>query len=365
MLLLDALAVLGVANAAAYGFRLLQRGRRRRRWQRQPAVAAPGMQRELQRFLALQAPRAAMAVGVLDGVGERHLFAGQIDGAGSPCPDVRTRFELGSVTKTFTAALLQVMQDAGALAVGTPATQLLPTPALEHLASHTAGLPRLPVCAPMLAGLLLRPRQPYAWLDEAALRRWLQRHPLPCVERGYRYSNLGHALLGLALAEAGGSSFATLLQQHVLAPLQLAATGFHGPVATPHGRFGQRLAPWRMRAMCPAGGLRSDLADVCRWLRAHLEGKAPLDPQRLCAPRASAGTGTRRVALGWHVQRHHGETLIWHNGATGGSSAFVGFVPARGVAVAVLCSQAVPVDALALRLLDHALGRGDAAAPTT
>lgn len=351
--------------AQTFGLRLL-RAWRARRWQ--PDPGADPAQAALDRHLAVDAPAGALAAAIVTPTGTRRCYAGHVDGRDSPAPDADTRFEIGSITKTLTATLLVAMRRTGAVDPATPVDSLLPGPArlgrqsprpitLEDLATQHSGLPRLPWGPAMLAGLYLRPRQPYAWIGEGVLLRWLRGRRVRGVGQRYRYSNLGFGLLGLVLARRAQCTYEEALRQHVLDPLGMTATHLQSTAApgraVPHGPLGLRTPPWNLRALAAAGGLRSSLEDMLRWLRANLDLQAPIDAS-LHAPRAAAQSG-RRIALGWQISGSGDATIVWHNGATGGSCSLIAFAPAHRVGVVVLSSQAVSVDALGMRLLGDAI----------
>jgi CubicO group peptidase (beta-lactamase class C family) len=339
----------------------------RRRWRRKHHrgdPAADPVQTAADAFVAVDAPDAAVAIAIVTPEGVRQAFAGRLDGADSPAPDADTPFEVGSITKTFTAALLVAMEQAGRLQLDTPLDTLLPDAArsgrrhaatLADLASHSAGLPRLPWGLPMLAGLYLTPRQPYRFIGARALQHWLSRHDTR-HDQGYRYSNLGYGVLGAALATAAGSDYAQALHRFVLAPLGLADTRATADAdcAQPHSPLGRRVPAWDLGVIAPAGGIRSTLADMTRWLQANMAVSAPLDA-RLHAPRIRAGGAGRRVALAWQVDGDGDGRVVWHNGRTGGSSSMIAYVPARDIGVVALSNSAAGVHVLATSLLQYAV----------
>lgn len=344
-----------------------QRAMRRRR--HRPSPAADAMQRAVDAHVAVSAPAGALVAVAMTPQGTREFCAGHIDGRDSPAPDADTQFEIGSITKTFTATLLASMARKGLVTLDTPLDELLepdarlgrqsPRPVtLLDLAAHRSGLPRLPWGLPMLAGVLLTPSQPYRMLDESALRRWLRNRQVHNVGAAYCYSNLGYLVLGLVLARRAGLDYASALRRHVLDPLHLSATGLHphGSCAQPHGALGQRVDAWRRNDdLHGAGGLWSTLADMAAWLRANLDQREPVDAG-LHTAIADAATAGARIGLGW--QLHGAEPasrVVWHDGATGGSRSFIAFAPAHGVGVVVLSAQGVSVDALGIGLLNEAL----------
>lgn len=336
------------------------------RWR--PTTASDWVQEAVERFQAMEAPQGALAVGLVMPTAERSCFAGHVNGRASPPPDSDTRFEIGSLTKTFTATLLLCLQRAGHVEWGTTVDSLLPASGqlgrqqprritLEDLATHHSGLPRLPWGVAMLAGMYLYPRQPYAWINDRMIGRWLRRRRVHQVGERYRYSNLGFGLLGSLLARCIGTTYGEALRRHILEPLGMHSTTLatgkspdDSPVAQPHGILGSRTPAWSLSALEAAGGLRSSLADMLRWLRANLERTPPIDAD-LHAPRTDTNTAGRRIGLGWMIDGSGENAVIWHNGGTGGSRSFMAFMPSRRLGVVVLCSQAVSVDALGVALL--------------
>ncbi|MFI8364933.1 serine hydrolase domain-containing protein [Streptomyces sp. NPDC085612] len=320
---------------------------------------------------------------------------GEIRGAGStaagggstPGPD--TLFEIGSVTKTFTALALARMARAGTAGLDEPLADLLPTTAsvpsrdgrqitLQHLATHTSGLPRLP--KGMLPTLLLRPTHPdpYAHCTADALLSGLARTRLGAApgER-FRYSNLGAGLLGLALARRAGTEYEALVTREICAPLGMTDTVVTVDPARAersaqgHSRRGRARTPWNLADLAGAGALRSTATDLVAYARAQLD-IGPVPPDLAEAIRTSREVRHRTspfawVHLGWTAHRLHprqGSHLqIWHNGGTGGFCSFMGFDPEKGIAVIALGNTQHSVDRPAFDLLrtlqtEHAVPRG-------
>jgi D-alanyl-D-alanine-carboxypeptidase/D-alanyl-D-alanine-endopeptidase len=315
-----------------------------------------------------------VAVGVLRG-GRTWVVGSGTAGLGGPSPpDASTIFEIGSVTKVFTATLLAAMVEEGLLALDDPVQRYLPPgvklPArgraitLGDLATHTAGLPRLP------HGFFLRSvrhrRNPYAWFTVDDLYSGLPATRLRREPGGRpRYSNLGYGLLGQVLAVRAGCGYDQLVQERICRPLGLADTSVSVPAsardrfAQGHNRRGRPVPHWDLPALAGAGALRSTVADLLAFLRLQLgDGDQAL-------ARAAALTHASRVrrrgasvGLGWTRWPLLGteHELLFHNGGTGGFRSFVGFVPATHTAVAVLSNSVRSVDALGFRILHRIEG---------
>jgi serine-type D-Ala-D-Ala carboxypeptidase/endopeptidase len=318
-------------------------------------------------------------VGIALGVwwqGETWTFARGRMGAdqfGSPGPD--TIFEIGSVTKAFTATVLADMVAEGLVTLDDPVQRYLPAEVelsvrgrpitLADLATQTSGLPRLP------PGLVRRSlgqrRNPYAGFTEVDLERATSRTRLKSSPgEKLRYSNFGFGLLGYALARRAEQPFEQLVRERICDPLGLADTQISIPAeartrfADGHNRRGRRVSHWDLAALAGAGALRSTVADLLRFLELQLQqprtrlGRAAHATHE---PRAHRGRLTQ--GLGWAGLPLRGDSrqMLWHNGGTGGFRSFLGFVKESEAGVAVLSNCSRSVDAIGFRILE-ALGRG-------
>ena len=262
----------------------------------------------------------------------------------------QTIFEIGSVTKVFTALRLADMAERGQVRLSDPAARYLPggtgPVTLADLATHTSGLPRLP--PGMVWSALTHPRDPYANYPAARLVRAAHRS-LRASSRpnAYAYSNYGYGVLGYLLGQAAGSSYQALVAERVCGPLGLADTTFEVPQAA-RGRMAQghargRAVPgWHLGALAAAGGLHSTAADLAKLLRACLAAPAgtPLDASIRAVVRPRADIPSGQVGLAWHLTLCGDRELIWHNGMTGGYSAMIAFDPVRSLGVAALANAA-------------------------
>ncbi|MGI5473115.1 serine hydrolase domain-containing protein [Streptomyces sp. CA-132043] len=277
-----------------------------------------------------------------------------------------TRFEVGSLTKMFTALLLAEQKARGEVAFQDAAAHYLPAgthlPAggtaitLLHLATHTSGLPRLPpgLLRTALPRLLSNPYADFTRADllDALARTRLRSRPGTRV----RYSNFGVGLLGHAMcAAAGGLPYEELLAARILGPLALHHTNCTpGPTpraaATGYWR-GRPRPPFDIPGLPAAGAARSSARDLLTLTRALLLSHGDAVPATTPAPLRTAladvtrprltlpnGTG---LALLWNTRtRPDGSLLYHHSGGTRGCTAFAGFSPAHDTALVALANCA-------------------------
>jgi serine-type D-Ala-D-Ala carboxypeptidase/endopeptidase len=265
---------------------------------------------EVERLVAATLNRHARRhVGLAVGVwwqGESWTFArGRIFAGRSERPTAGTIFEVGSITKVFTATVLADMVEEGLAAPDDPVQRYLPDGVelpvhgrpitLADLATQTSGLPRLP------KGLIwrsLRQRDnPYAGFTDAELERAVTRaSPRRAPGEKLRYSNLGYGLLGHALALRTGQSYEQLVRSRICDPLGLADTRISIPTeATP-----------RSRTATTGEGVRSRTGTFRRWPARARSGR------RLPTSSASSSSSFVHRLRGWgarpsrRTRRAHG-----------------------------------------------------------
>ncbi|WP_158621545.1 serine hydrolase domain-containing protein [Streptomyces triticirhizae] len=288
---------------------------------------------------------------------------------GAP-PD--TLFEIGSVSKTFTALTLARLVVRGTVDWETPLAALLlearvPEGAgraitLGQLALHTSGLPRLP------HRLMPRGRRgaldPYARCTADALLAELAATRLRSAPgRKFRYSNFGAGLLGLALARHTGRSYDALIRDEIAAPLGMADTRVEldeeraARLAPGHSRTGRPRPRWHLADLAGAGGLHATTADLLKLALVELgDGSGELgravalthETERRIHRAHTIHPGWYGTRLPASLGRH---AVLFANGRTGGHHALLAVAPARQTAVVILSANARSVDRAGFDLL--------------
>ncbi|MCF7221247.1 serine hydrolase [Marilutibacter chinensis] len=323
---------------------------------------------------------ACFAVAVIDGTGDgdfdvRRTFA-CADGSTAPRIGPASAFEIGSVTKTMTAALLAGLIEAGQADLDDPLAGYLPgdvrVPTFEgqpvrlrHLVTHTSGLPALPPGVEMSD-----PTDPYAAITADDLLAALGRSTLAQApgER-FEYSNFASMLLSYAIARRAGEDLETLLDTRVFTPLGMGGAYINDrpqgiEEAAGHLPSGKVTPAWRFRTdLAGVGGVRATLDDMVAYVRGQL-GAAPeplaaaigLTQQPLSTPSAQP------IAMNWMLAPLDGRTVHAHEGGTGGFSSFVAFDRERRRGVIVLSDTAMTtlggLGSLGQHLLDARLPLG-------
>lgn len=306
----------------------------------------------------------AMVVAVVNG-DRSHVYSFGKLGNGK-APNAATMFQIGSITKTFTATLLAESVGQREIKLDTPVAKLLPTyklPSREgkqitlgELATQYSGLPRMPGNLDTAAD----PEDPYANYDAAKLKVFLAGYVLPRDPgSAYEYSNLGFGLLGDALAQRAGTSYAALLRAKILQVLGMSSTRttFSEPLASRwamgHDESGKSAKPWHLGALAGAGAINSTGEDMLLYLKANMEHSADTlsTAMQLAQKPLRDVNENERVGLAWMTRHDSDGDVVWHNGMTGGYASFMGFTADGRRGVVILTNVAQSVDDLGFATL--------------
>jgi CubicO group peptidase (beta-lactamase class C family) len=284
-------------------------------------------------------------------VGERAI------GGGVPVT-LQDQYQLGSISKSFTATVIAKQIEQGKLRWDTTLGQALAdvpmldaykSVTLEMLLSHTAGFPAN-VEQKSVYDWNLPPTEARAQYLKFALMTQPEFAPGQMVA----YSNAGYVVASLIAERAGGEPWDALVKEIVLEPLGMTC-GFgviFEPLTNPHPHI---LENGRAKALEPVAGsgnspvlngadnLRCNLNDLGKYLAAHLEGERGQDGivraesfKFLHRARANGGQDIR-AALGWFV---FPEGAIWHNGSNTLNYAEMILIPKQDTAIAVATNAA-------------------------
>ena len=269
-------------------------------------------------------------------------------------------FQIGSMTKVWTATVVMQLVDEGKLDLDAPIVDVLPELELadkdvaarvtmRHLLTHTSGIDgdvftdtgRGDDCLERYVALLA----------EAA-----QNHPLAAT---WSYCNSGFVLAGRVIEKLTDGTWDAAINQRLVGPLGMTHTGtlpeealLHraavGHISEP-GAEPERAPAWGLpRALGPAGLVNSTAADVLSFARMHLSGGLAPDGTRILSESALSAMTEHEAdlpdkytlgdswGLGWIRFGWDGRRLIGHDGNTIGQAAFLRVLPDEGLAVTLL-----------------------------
>lgn len=313
------------------------------------------------RYIVEDGETPGVVLGVLEADGTTRAVGYGSAGPGAAPPGPRWVFEIGSLTMTFTAALLADMVARGEVSLDDPVarylpgTVTLPSPGgyritLGDLATHRSGLPA-------------DPEDAHAGITTDHLYELVARAELERSGRRYAFSHLGYALLGHALARAAEQSYPELLRERVLDPLGMRMTGYTPDRAAgermARGHAGGRVVPHAVvaDAMHGATGLRSTAEDMLRFLRANAAPPGT-DLERAMRMaheiRVERGGPDRDAGYGFSWRTYvvgSAPSLVAHGGGTDGFTAQIHFDPERGIGTVLLANTRGFSDRIARSLL--------------
>lgn len=315
---------------------------------------------------------AGIVVGILEPNGRTRIVAFGDPGPGQRPLDGNTVFEIGSISKVFTATVLAELVQEGKVKLEDPVQKFLPSSVhvptrgeklitLGNLSEQNSGLPRMPTNFHPKD-----PSNPYADYTVQQLYDFVSAYQLPRDPgQQFEYSNLGVGLLGHALSLSTGQSYEQMEKKRVWDPLGMTHTAItFSPwmkehLALGHDDKGELAANWDLPTLAGAGAIRSTTVDMLKFASANLHperGKLQEAMAFAHEVRASAGGSNTSIGLNWMIQRAGTDTIVWHNGGTGGYRTFIGLEPSRKMAVVVMTnSGGAGADDIGLHLLDPAL----------
>ena len=236
----------------------------------------------------------------------------------------KTRFHLGSVSKTFTAAAIMILQEQGKLSVRDPITKFIPDYPngerimIHHLLSNTSGIPNINDFADY-SSISRFPHTPTDLIEK------FKQKPLDFEpgSRGYTESNSNYNLLAFIIEQVSGQSYGEFLKRNIFNPLNLSDTDHDGSAAAlipneaagyaPMGIDGLENAPfldWSTKT--GNGSIYSTVEDLYRWDRV-------LYQQQIL--KKSSLAQMFREQYGWLSGKRLNRNVVRMNGRSPGFSA--------------------------------------------
>ncbi len=244
-----------------------------------------------------------------------------------------TPFQLASITKTFTAAAVLMLQNDNKLLIDDDVTTYIPEfpwpeITIRQLLNHTAGLQNYMW---MVERYWNKPEKP----DNEDMLQLFVKYPRGLNFRPgtrFGYSNTGYAFLGLLIERVSGKSYAEFMQQHLFEPLDLKHTFVYNPHCsipmTNNRAYGFRRWGWRHIVIPDVDhdgvmgdkGIYSNIHDLYKWDRAITNGKLLPDSiwQEAFEYTRLHNNRTARYGLGWRLQSYLDNHVVHHPGRWNG-----------------------------------------------
>ena len=315
----------------------------------------------------------SLFVGIIDGDDVNYYYYGNTAKDGNPI-DENTIFEIGSITKVFTALLLADLVEKGELNLDAPIEQFLPeyvaTPSkngknitLLDLATHTSGLPVFPDDFPFPDDFSIPDSDAMYEYEREEMYDFLSNVEISReIGSRYEYSNIGMALLGHIISLQAGQPYEELVKERILDKLGMKSTcikqcdKLRDNFAKPHDPFGSQTGELNLSEDMVGGGeIRSSGKDMLIFLSytMGLKESSLKNSFELTQTSNHKIDHKSSVGLAWHITQDDGRKVISHGGVTNGFSSFVGFDSDSKEGVVVLTNNShVPVSEIGLEILE-------------
>jgi CubicO group peptidase (beta-lactamase class C family) len=257
--------------------------------------------------------------------GEKHIITFNTNGRF--LADKLYVYEIGSVTKTFTASLLCKAINDGKISLDDTITNYIPLdasghfPTIRQLATHTAGYGNYPLKLYFRQIMLLLSGRgnPFYGYNQNRLIEDLSKKKLSNKEYQWNYSNFGMSVLGYIVGKMYENGYKITMEEFIKETLGLEYTTFDGA-----GNDFDDYWEWNNDdAYLAAGGLKSNIADMLRYAEIQMNNEVPYLRMGKIPDDTISINGNYSSALAWIIDREN--NVIWHNGGTSSFNSFLGF----------------------------------------
>lgn len=304
-------------------------------------------------------PQAVISVGIIkDGVSSYKVYGEN----GKEIASEFHTYEIGSLTKTVTAAMISKAVQEGKLNIDKTIDSYLDLPAcnkyptVKELLTHTSGYRGAYFEKPMVSNFFKGRNDFYGVTKEMAIKR-LSRLSMNKKSYSFKYSNFGYAVLGLVLESVYDTDYKSLANDFLRNELKLSNTKISDQKGDLKGYW-----DWSENdAYLSAGAVTSDISDMLRYAQLQLEWvnvfsgcHESIKEINASVPSHKAmGINMDEIGMAWLIDRENG--FVWHNGGTGNYNSYLGFNRDTKTAVVILSnlppSYKIPATVLGVKLL--------------
>lgn len=252
-------------------------------------------------------------------------------------------YEIGSLTKTVTASLVNKAALEGKIDIDSPVDKYIELPKKEHyptirdLLTHTSGYSQYYLDGPMINSHFTKKNDFYG-VGDSDIQKRLEKENIADKEYSYNYSNFGYAVLGLVLEKIYATEYTTLVNDYLHNELGMKKT----KISEGDGDLGNYWEWQPGDTYLSAGGLTSDIEDMLTYAELQLNEEGAWEnahkPLKLFDANSDSykelGIRIDGVAYGWVWDSEN--SILWHNGGTSDYNAYLAFSKADNTAVVIL-----------------------------
>lgn len=270
--------------------------------------------------------------------------------------DSTTLFEIGSVTKLYTAFILASLENEKKINRLDLLSKYLPKNIAKNkkwaskirlidLATHTSGLPEFDNTKSLMNFEGFDENNPYGLFTEDFMMSILAKTDTLVDYGKIRYSNFGIGILAYAMSKAEKTDFELLFKKYINERLNLQSTFLKigeqqfTNLAIPH-RETEVMPLIQLAQLSAAGSIKTTMPDLLQFLNVHLQKPKDVKNVVEMVLKNQLEGQEQAVGLGWGIHKIKNETVYFHNGGTYGSSSIVILIPSKNSAVAILANNA-------------------------
>ncbi len=257
--------------------------------------------------------------------------------------DSNTVFQIGSITKQFTSAIILQLQEQHKLSLQDKLSKYIPaypkgdSITIENLLTHTSGVYNYTNGEEYVKNNSTRPARPNELIES------FKNKPFdfsPGTE--YRYSNSGYVLLGYIIEKVTGKSYFTVVRENIFIPFKMTHSGFDfsnlksANKATGYFKLSEKITkPATIvdsSQSYAAGSIYTTVGDLYKWDRALYTNSIIHDSslQKTFTPyKANYG-------YGWVIDSSYGKKVVMHSGEISGFTSFFARIPADEICIILL-----------------------------
>lgn len=273
-------------------------------------------------------------------------------------------YEIGSITKTFTASLLSKAIHEGKIDLNDQINKYIDLPqkdyypTIKRLVTHTSGYKGYYFDKQMASNFFYRQENDFYGINNDSVTKKLGQIELDNKDYKFKYSNFGMAVLGKVLSSVYNGEYSQLMNDYIETDLKLQNTKISD------GR-GELNGYWNWKsddAYLPAGALTSTITDMMQYIKLQMSGDIPyLTQGHEIVAEINATTKQNEkmdirmdeAGIGWVIDSKN--NIIWHNGATSNFNSYVAFDKDKQIGVVILsnCSPnyRIPATVMGAKLM--------------
>lgn len=258
-----------------------------------------------------------------------------------------TAFEVGSITKQFTAAAIMLLVEEGRLHLDDPilpyldgASESWRNITIRHLLTHTSGI------GDHTGDPVLKEKRKTQFLDpkDVLLVMGAKKLEFQPGEK-HSYSNTNYFLLGLIVTKVSGQPYSRFMEERIFKPLGMTSTRLTDGKAAPDLAQGYKTSGAKVDYIhsTSEGGLISTVLDLAKWVMALDAGKVVRKESlgQMLTPLTLNNGNHVGYGFGWiiNTDKSSGKAIIEHGGFTYGFSNFITRLPTEKLTVIALTNS--------------------------